>query len=345
MSSDPLVEVVEQLYGYPLAAKMIAGYLTFESPRKLAGSRFMSKFQRRIAEFIVASLTPILSPLDVSILQSLAIFGTGTTTKLLMGVKRIRKEGLDKVQESLSKLSGLMLINQNIDLVGLPPMVVAYFSDQSRQQETYNELARDLAGVAWKECKATLRRVNEIPEHSRTAESAPYVRLTRRLLRIAEPAHRLLLVTQQGEKAKQMPYRLRGHLREMVFVMYQQVGNYKACIEFASEWLGIEPQDSEIRLYQARAYRQLREYKKAIRLLNRLQHDRSPFIRARVFRERGTIAYGDYRKIRFYVTYHSYFRRAHYRSEGNCGIIHPTKLPGGSNGSIRRQRRLGNLYR
>jgi len=291
LSEEDLAELIEQLYGYPLAARMIAGYLSFESPKRLAGPRFMSKFQLRIAEFVLARFAPILSPLDVNLLQALAIFGTGTTTAFLMGVKQIRERGLDEVQGSISRLSDLMLIGYNIDTIKLPPMVAAYFVDQSRKHETYDGFARDLANIAWKECEAVLRRINEIPEHQRMPANRQYVNLSTRLLRIAEPAHRLLLVTRQNEKAKQIPYRLRGHMREMVLVMYRQMRDYRACIDFATEWLKIEREDSEIRLYQARAYRQLHEYQKATRLLRELQHDQSPAIRSRVFRERGRIAY------------------------------------------------------
>ena len=52
----------------------------------------------------------------------------------------------------------------------------------------------------------------------------------------------------------------------------------------------------------------------------------------------------DYRKIQFYVKYHSDSQRTRYRSWGTCGIIPPTKALGGSNGSIRYQRQLGNPY-
>ena len=52
----------------------------------------------------------------------------------------------------------------------------------------------------------------------------------------------------------------------------------------------------------------------------------------------------DYRKIRFYVKYHSGSQHAHRRSGGTWGIIPPTKLRGGNNGSIRRQRYIGNPH-
>jgi tetratricopeptide (TPR) repeat protein len=251
----------------------------------------MSKFQRRIADFILANVVPVLKPLDKSILQALAVFGTGMTTALLMRVDQIRKAGLDEVQMAIDRLSNLMLLVQDVDIIEPPPIVVAYFLDQARRRRDYLDTARQLANASWKECDEVLRRIDKIATEHRTIHNASYVQLTASLLRIAEPAHRLLLVTQQNDRAKQIPYRLQGHVREMVFVTYQQLRDYEACAEFASQWLRIEPRDAEIRLYLARSWRQLGDYRKATRLLDRLQHDQSMYIRARVCRERGMIAF------------------------------------------------------
>ncbi len=287
-----LDELAEKLGGYPLAAKLVAGYLALgESPKGIAGRRFFSRFQLHVAEFMVNAISSLLSELDKQILYTLAIYDAGITTQELYKTKQIAQHNLADVQESLSKLSGLMLVTQNAEILELPPFVSSFFVDQARKREIYHQLASQLADVAWKEVQNTVKELKKKQPDLKNAQEHDFINLSRRLLRVVEPAHRLLLATGQQEKAQNLPWQLRGHVREMVFVMYQQTEDYRACIEFAAQWLAFEPNDTEIMLYKARAYRRLNDYKKAERILNSLERETDPRLRAKVARERGRIAH------------------------------------------------------
>ncbi len=290
-TDSQLTDLVEKLGGYPLAAKLVAGYLACgESPTSIVGRHFFSKFQLQIGEFVVNAISSLLLELDQIILHTLAIYDAKITTQSLYKIEQIAKHGLSEVQVSLSKCSSLMLITQDAETLTLHPFISSYFIDQSRKRGTYSQIASQLADIAWKEARHVMSKLDEIPTENKTADNQDFITASRRLLRVAEPAHRLLLATGQQQKARNLPWEMRGHLREMVFVLYQQARNYSACVEFAEKWLEFEPNDTEIALYRARAYRRLQSYEKATRILDGLERENDPRLRAKVARERGLIA-------------------------------------------------------
>ncbi len=287
-----LSELVEKLAGYPLAAKLVAGYLTFgESPKSLARRHFFSRFQLQIAEFMVKTVVRLLAPLDKQILSALAIYGTGMTTEQLCQTKTINHYELEEIHNSLAKLTSLMLLVQDAEIMKLHPYIAAYFVDTARQEGAYSQIAEQLAEIAWKETREVSKILSRIPQSQKTADNLDFIRLERRLLLIAEPAHRLLLATGQSEKAEQLPWALRGHLREMVFIMYQEIKDYKSCIDFARQWLRLDPNDTEVKLYMARAYRRQKDYDNANRILSELERVSDLRLVAKVARERGLICY------------------------------------------------------
>lgn len=291
-SHASLQDIVGQLSGYPLAAKLIAGYLIYESPHSLKRPSFISRFKLQVAEYIVGSLVEKLSQAERAILQALAVIGAEVDSSTLWQVQQIRDAcaSADNLQDSLGRLAGMMLVEQTADALRLHPFIASYFVDQAHQKKQYMALAKSLSSVTWAESKRLLQAIEAIPSTSRNPANREYVTLGSRLLRIAVPAHRLLLLTGERARASKIPFQLTGHVREMVFEMYQGTRDYHACLDFADQWLELEPSDHEVRLYKARALRKLKSYGTADKELSKLERAGGPLLKSKALRERGLIA-------------------------------------------------------
>lgn len=290
LDRDRIYELAENLAGYPLAAKLVAGRLTYSSPDELLRNRSLSNFQQGIAEYILDSVVNELEELDRLILYAISIYGEKVSSSLLSRVKKIAAYNKDAFHESIDKLSKLLILNQNIDTFELHPFVAAYFLDESSEKGYFSEIAGDLATLVLHETKTLAEDLENFESSKRTLNNKIYASRSRTLLQVSVPTYRLLLATNRQKELGNIPYRLEGLIREMVFVAYDKLSEYRLCAEYALRWLQIDPSDSDVGLYLARAYARLEEYGNAERTLEKLD-DSNPVMRSKIHRERGRILY------------------------------------------------------
>jgi len=198
-SKDELMPLVKKLGGYPLAAKLIAGFLLFQGIRTLlTDANKLGGFQQNIAEFILANIE--LDELDRQILYAMAIYQIAMPVRYMLAVSQIKKKGKEEVHRSLDKLSRTMLIQQNLDSYKLHEFVADYFGDEALRHKLYDLFAKDLASIALADTHTTLRKLENIPKRERNHENLDYLRLNRELMQSVVPTHRLLRVTKQASK-------------------------------------------------------------------------------------------------------------------------------------------------
>ncbi len=291
-SDKELAPLADKLGGHPLAARLVAGSLSFQNITNLSTDTSMTKFQHSIAEFILSKIS--LIEIDRFILYAMAVYQSGITIRYLMAIKQIAQLGQSEVLKSLERLSKTLLVSQEFDTYVLHNFILAYFLDEALDKKLYQEFANDLAEISYNDTLLIVKSLNKIPKESRTHTNLFYVTLSRNLIQVAIPTHRLLLLTGKRKLLDDIPYKLKGHIREMVFVMYERANNYNSCIEYAKEWLKINPNDSQVMLYQIRAYRQLEQYSEAEKLLEKLEQEipnSGSMLHSQIWREKGRIAY------------------------------------------------------
>jgi len=288
LTKDQIQPIVGYLGGHPLAARLIASYLIVESPSALTRKQFVSNFKLRVAEYILRDILPYLSSIEIQILQAIAIVETGLTTEDLTAVQAIRKFSLSEIQETVSKLSHQLLVSQEADYLRLHPYIAEYFIKKSQMEGAYREIAKELAVKMYKKAMTAYSQLQTITNKEENIEK--YVQLNQQLLRYASPAHRLLLISGNKEHADNIPYKFAGDIREMVFITYQRLHEYERSLEYANEWLEIEPTDLEIALYKARSLRQLGQLDVAEKYLLGLKNVSDRMAQAKIDRELGWIS-------------------------------------------------------
>jgi tetratricopeptide (TPR) repeat protein len=288
ITKDQIQPIVRYVGGHPLAARLIASYLIVESPSSLTNKQFVSNFKLRVAEYMLRDILPHLSDGEIKILQTIAIAETGLTTEDLTAIKEIRRFSVSELQETVSKLSHQLLITQEADYLRLHPYLGEFFVKRSQMEGTYRETAKELSERMYKKAMAAFSQLQTISEKEKDIKK--YVQLSQQLLRYASPAHRLLLIAGNKERAGNIPYRFSGDIREMVFITYQRLHEYERSLEYADEWLKIEPTDLEIALYRARSLRQLGKLDDAERYLINIKNVSDRIAQAKIDRELGWIA-------------------------------------------------------
>ena len=293
-TDQELKPLAAQLGGYPLAAKLLASYLLFESPGSLRSKRFMASFHMQIAEYMLSNLAPMLSELETMILEATAIVATGLTVHDLMTISPAGKQySLAEVQEAVSNLAQHLILSSEADYLRLHPFLEAFFLVQAKQHDRFEPIARDLADTAFRRTRQILNRLARLSKDPSSASADEVAQLNHQLLHNAVSAKRLLLQTGQAKKAQSLPYRLSGHIRELVLTSYRQARSedeYREALRYAQQWLNIEPDDTEISLYLGRCYRCLGEYDKAKEILRELSRDADGILQAQIQREFGRMA-------------------------------------------------------
>lgn len=290
LDADQTQSIVKHMGGHPLAARLIASYLIVESPASLLRKHFISDFKMRMAEYILSEILPHTSPLEQVILQAIAVAETGITVEDLMAIHTVRAHGVPNVQEAISGLAHKLLLSQEADFIKLHPFISNYFERRAQLEGNFKTIAADLANHAFRKAMSAMSSLDAMPEETRESANQQFVSLNQQLIRYAVSAHRLLLIAGDKDRAKQIPFRLWGHIRELVLVAYQRFSDYELSLEYANQWLEIEPDDTDIALYRARSLRRLGRYKEAERFLGALSYLPDRLTRAKVDRELGLIA-------------------------------------------------------
>jgi len=294
---EELRPLAENLNGHPLAARMIVRDLQYEGPRGLLRETSLSKFKRTQAEYILGKLNVSLTKLQRHILYAMAILDAPITIRHLLAIKTIKEAGHETIEKAVVNLCHLLLVTEMVDTYALHPFIASYFIQEAQKDiaadhktSLYDTFARELAEVTFNHAQETKSLLDKLMPTEKHLDNQRYSDLGRQLLGATIPAQRLLLLTNQHERAKKLPYHFKGHLRQIALEAYRRFRKYEMCVEFGQQWLKIDPKDDDVRLEVARAHRQLKNYPQAETLLKELEFG-SRRMQAQVLRERGLIAY------------------------------------------------------
>ena len=242
-----------------------------------------------------------MKPLHVLLLQILSAVGEPMLIKDMLAVKALREHSLEDIHTARCELLDWFLIEQRFEMVSVHTFLGAYFRDQlSRQDSLLNSIASDFGHYAYEKAMELNSELTFLPlkGHPGHVDEDLEIQLSNEIFRYAVPAGKLLMSIGEDKLAQDLPIRIRGTLREMVFYYYQEKRDYTKAREYAEKWLKISPNDLEILLFQARCYRNQRDVsglEKAEMLIMRLENaDNSKRFAARfaarIYREKALIA-------------------------------------------------------
>jgi tetratricopeptide (TPR) repeat protein len=307
--SAEMPQLLKVIGGHPLAAKRMALYLRNKTPEQLLVIARRERFQLGFAEYILRSTQNELSDIHRLILQILAIIREPVTQTDIMQIKALSVNySLEEIHEARWELLDWFLIEQTGELMSLHGFLRTYFRNQLRNKDQLrHEIALDYGDYAYKKAldldAELTEKINIIGEQTK-------IDLSNAIFRYAIAADRLLRVVGKDELADKLPIRVKGVLRGMVYYFYQELEDYSKALNYAEKWLEINPNDSDIRLYQIRCYRKLgsnENLNEARRIIARMeQEDHRLQFKVRLVREKALIAQreGDYELSK------SYFREA-----------------------------------
>jgi tetratricopeptide (TPR) repeat protein len=295
MSSPEMGELIPLVGGHPLAAKLLASFLKVKTPQQLNTEGDWRGFELKLAQYVLqAADDAVLNETEKLMLQVLATVREPILLEDALASKELAEHGLEAVHKARSRLADLFLIEQSGELMGLHPFLNTYFGDQLHElPQRRDGIAKDIGTYAFNKAVEFNRELEATYLDSRRGDIADAVRKSGAVLRYALPAGRLLRSVGNDDLADQLPLRIKGTLRDMVFFFYQEKHDYKKALEFAEKWLAISPTDDEIALQSARCYRNFRTAEslaKADLILSQLEnHPHNQYFAARIFREKALV--------------------------------------------------------
>jgi tetratricopeptide (TPR) repeat protein len=294
--SSDFNKMVKIVGGHPLAARLLSSFLAFNPPEILNRKGFVTSFRHNTSEYIMRSYLEYLSNLEITLLQIISVVGSGINvhdiTSLSIIKPNIRKDcdPLEAVKNSLSRLSQRLLIIQEGEKLILHPIINQFFLDIAKKSNNFEVIAAEVGNLFFIKTNIIIEKLEKFKDNPNRFCNKSYKSLNYQLLNYLAPAHRLLLISGQSDKANRLPYSIKGHIREMVFIYYQQFKNYNEVILFCDQWLRIEPSDLDVMIYKARSLRKLGRTDEAIKILEKLSGVHASRVQAIIAREYGNIA-------------------------------------------------------
>lgn len=261
MSSPELQQLISLAGGHPLAAKMIAAYLKVRTPRQLLVPEARNRLQLKLAEYVLQSTDQlILTALHRLLLHILATAQTPMSLEDLLSVNAVQQYSLPRIHKSVWELADWFMIEQNGEFVSLHPFLNTFFQAQlSTDPASREKIISDFGKYAFQKAMDLNEKLTQSLNDGVTRDSPRVAQISNDIFRYAVPAARLLRMMGQDKMAEDLPIQVKGTLREMVFYFYQEARDYRKACTYAERWLELNPDDREIMLYLARAYRNLRE--------------------------------------------------------------------------------------
>ncbi len=241
-----LVEIAEQLHGYPLAARLAAPLIVKHSPEYLLENLVhVTELRRDVAEAIL-SHTHLTQP-QVEILKILSLCDASLkVTDLSVITSRTPEE----VVADIDRLADDNLIEPEGVAIRLHPLVLDFYWKQARSSPDFSRL------------------VTAIAEHAQSllgTESPGTVAFIQWLA----IAVRTLFLGGHQEAARRLRTDLIGELKIACIELYQRQ-QYELSLRYCDEYLKADPRDFEVALHRARNLSRLGESSKALQLLGEL---------------------------------------------------------------------------
>jgi tetratricopeptide (TPR) repeat protein len=296
LQSESINGLVALASGHPLAAKLLAAHLKAnKTPKQLVSAYNRKRFELRLASYLLRDADQDMPDLERLILHILASVSQPIPLEDMLSVSELAGNPIEDIHGAVWKLSNRYLIQQEGELLSLHRFLETHFRDQllaspGRRDRIATEFGRYAYDKAIQFNGYLRSALSEgVPRSDERAAT-----LSGSIFRYAVPAGRLLRSVGMDELAEHLPIRVKGTLREMVFYFYQDVREYRMALKYAESWLAIHPTDAEIKLFQARCYRNFRDadgLRRAEQILTEIEEvPLNWHFRARVARERALIA-------------------------------------------------------
>lgn len=297
MSLPELDDIVKLASGHPLAAKMLASFMKVKPVPALLSVPEKNRFELRLAQYVLQSADhTLLTDLHKLVLHILAAVREPMLLEDMLSVNELSHYALEEIHQARSDLSSWFFIQQDGELMYLHNFLGSYYEEKLSEAETLrDEIAHDVGMYAFDKTRRLGQQLEQIHYDQLLSPDAEKVlRLSNEIFRYAVPAAKLLRSIGADGLADELPIRVKGTLREMVFFFYQEKRDYRKALEYAEKWLKLNPNDIEIMLQRIRCYRNFRNAEssaKAEQLLAELAaRDYGKYFESRLFRERALVS-------------------------------------------------------
>ncbi len=252
--SKDTAQLVKLVGGYPLAAKRISTLLRVKSLEQLLSTTHREHFQLGFAEHILRTTRTLLGDLHHLILQILAIVQEPITQSDMLAIKKLADNyKLEEIHQARWELTDWFLLEQTGELMSLHSFLVTYYTQKLKNDSELRESIASDFGLY------TFHRAQELnaylAEKRESLNQEKIIEVSNSIFRYSTIADRLLRSVRKEQLAEQLPIRVKGTLREMVYYFYQELEDYPKALEYAEKWLKFNPHDSDIMLYKIRCYR------------------------------------------------------------------------------------------
>jgi tetratricopeptide (TPR) repeat protein len=293
-SEENRLKIIKAVGGHPLAAKRMSTFLKIKPIEQLIDATRRERFQLGFADYILRATQDALSDIHILLLRILATIQEPLALTDLAEISSLSKNySQTEIDSAIWELSDWFLIEHRGERIFLHDFLATYYSLQlKKEKELRDSISSDFGDFAY-------RRVIELNEQltrhlADSREDEFLAKISNELYRYAVPADRLLRSVGKEDLAEKLPIRNQGTLRGMVYYFYQTAGDYKRSLEYAEKWLSINPEDSEIRLYQIRSYRNLggkAKIEKAWDLIKKINaKDHKKQFQIRILREKAILS-------------------------------------------------------
>ncbi len=290
---DEREALIKAIGGHPLAAKRMASFLKIKSVNQLLDANRLERFQRNFAEHILRAIQAALGSVHRLILQILAAIAEPILQSDLLVINRLTSQFTQQeISQAVWELTDWYLIEQKGEFLFLHRFLQTYYIATLKQETALRaQIAEDFGLFAYGRAK---KLEEELESMQNTSEAPELIKLSNEVFRYSLPADHLLRSIGKDDLASRLPIRTQGTLRRMVYYFYQEAQDFSKALEYIDKWLAVNPNDSEVRLYQIRCYRKLGgrdNVVKARHLIQRLERERpSKQDEMRLIRERALLA-------------------------------------------------------
>ena len=244
-----LEQIVPNLYGYPLGAKLASYLIVTPSPEYLLKEvRYFTDLRIDLAKQLLGRIRTGLSPLQINCLQALSLVDNGV---LLSELADVLEADIEEVRRAIDKNAEALLVFLQGGLLQTHPLIRDYFWSRAYESGVWKELTK----------KYGLRAREKLQQPG--LSDVEFVRL-------CSFAYRMLTLCGRYDDARALAYQFSEQLREASTRLYH-AKDYELSLKYAETWLAIDPHDNDIRWLKARCLTRLERFEEAEKELEELQ--------------------------------------------------------------------------
>ena len=250
ISHSDALQLSNQLYGHPIAAKLAAGLMSTFGAEHLRDYPFELVTLRRDLATMLLNDIPLSAPSE-RLMESMAVIGTKIPTPVLAFGAQLDD---NELQDAVAQCSRAGLIEHSEGL-SVHPLLVDHFWRNHLHRKDYQDMANSLAETVWKYTKGL------------DTSSVEFSRLL-------PTAFRLFTLAGHIDRALEIRKDLMGELMQAAILHYER-RDYTLSDQYIQHVLEAEPQNWRMRLYRARIRIRQQKWTQADSILDSMLQERS----------------------------------------------------------------------